>query len=153
METTCFTICLCGLITAKKSSYDGIPCKSLASFTTQVTTPAPAQADQDLLTVMTFNTYLLRVRIVLAIDVRPNLDERQKRIAQWFNTLNDAAVPDILVLQEIYSKEAQAMLRTMCNPSWTKNSDFWTGHSHDLYIPCTVNNAKFEYATRCVNPT
>lgn len=122
----------------------------------RVPTPSPTihgDAEEDLLTVMTYNTYLLHVQVLVDIDVRPNLDERANLTAKWFNTLQPAEVPDVLVLQEIYSAQAENMMREICNTIWTKNSEVVGDHAHAPYIPCDAPNSPFGYATRCLNPT
>mmetsp|Transcript_51446 Transcript_51446/g.102206 ORF Transcript_51446/g.102206 Transcript_51446/m.102206 type:complete len:481 (+) Transcript_51446:55-1497(+) len=116
------------------------------------TIDAVKKADQDLLTVMTYNTYLLRINIVMVVDEKPNLDIRAKEISDWFQTLQTEEVPDVLVLQEIYASEGQDLLTQMCNKAWRKNSGL-ASHPHHHYLPCDVPNSPFGFATTCVNPT
>lgn len=112
-----------------------------------------ARDDQDLLTVMSYNTYLLRINLGIEYSAASNLDERQAKTATWFQSLSPEAMPDVLVFQEIYSREAQDMLRTLCSPEWTKNEQILFGwHNHDPHIPCDVPDSPFGYATRCLNP-
>lgn len=113
---------------------------------------AAKKDDQDLLTVMTYNTYLLRIKIVLTVDAKPNLDKRATEIFKWFQTLQMEEVPDVLVLQEIYASEGQDLLTYICNTAWRKNSGI-ISHPHHKYLPCDVPNSPFGFATTCVNPT
>mmetsp|Transcript_20245 Transcript_20245/g.38853 ORF Transcript_20245/g.38853 Transcript_20245/m.38853 type:complete len:477 (-) Transcript_20245:124-1554(-) len=108
--------------------------------------------DQDLLSVMTYNTYLLRINVVVTIDERPNLQKRADEISKWFTTLRTQEVPDVLVFQEIYAKEGESLLNNICNKAWRRKSGL-TSHSHHKYIPCDVPNSPFGFATSCVNPT
>lgn len=108
--------------------------------------------DQNLLTVMSFNTYMLRINVVIEADVASNIDVRGGKIATWFKTLRPEEMPDVLVFQEIYSVEAQEMMQTLCNPIWTKNEGVLGGHNHAPYIRCTASDSPFEYATRVLNP-
>jgi len=110
------------------------------------------RADQDLFEVLTFNTYLLRINIVLTIDEKPNLATRATEIFNWFKTLRTVEVPDVVVLQEIYAKEGQDLLQDICNKNWRKNSGIFA-HPHHHYLPCDVPNSPFGFATTCVNPT
>lgn len=118
--------------------------------------PGPgATPDQDLLTVMTFNTYLLRIKFfgVIQYSESPDLDVRAAGIATWFNTLQPAEVPDVLVLQEIYSDEAQDLMRKICSSTWTKDTKVFSDYAHAPYIPCDEPSSRFGYGTRVTIPT
>jgi len=116
------------------------------------TTDAVERDDQDLLTVMTYNTYLLRINIGFTIDEKPNLKKRAWEIFNWFQTLRTEEVPDVLVFQEIYASEGQDLLNYLCNTEWRKNSGI-ISHPHHKYLPCNVPNSSFGFATTCANPT
>jgi exonuclease III len=129
----------------------------------QAPTPKPTAEithhhEEDLLTVMSYNTYLLGAELLggvfdFAIDIRPNLDQRGPLTADWFNSMEHNEAPDVLVLQEIYSDQGEDMMRRICSNIWTKNTNLVGNHRHGPYISCDQPGSPFGYATRVLNPT
>lgn len=81
------------------------------------------QEDPDILTVLSVNTFLMEVRVGIQFNVKPNLEERAKGFEHWFKTLLPEELPDVLVLQEIFSERANDVIRNLCSPSWSPNAD------------------------------
>eukprot|EP00930_Biecheleria_cincta_P008220 TRINITY_DN109619_c0_g1_i1.p1 TRINITY_DN109619_c0_g1~~TRINITY_DN109619_c0_g1_i1.p1 ORF type:complete len:475 (-),score=41.67 TRINITY_DN109619_c0_g1_i1:119-1543(-) len=112
--------------------------------------PPPTQrADQDSLTIMNFNTFLLEVNAIITVSSKSNLEDRAERIPFWFSSLADEEVPDVLVLNEIMSTGAERMLKNMCSQSWQKNNN---DGDNAKFIPCAASS-KFAFATLAANPT
>lgn len=74
----------------------------------------------DQLTVMNFNTYLMDVMKHFA--KKPDLQIRSQRISEWFRSLRPQEVPDVLVLNEIFSTPAANLIRALCTPDWKRKS-------------------------------
>lgn len=111
------------------------------------TGPPPGwRPDQDRLTILNMNTYLLEVRVIGPVNKKPNLEERASGIARWFNTLSEAEVPDVVVLTEILSWDAEEMIQRICSDLWDKNS----GGDRAKFMPCR-DSSKFGFATQQVN--
>jgi len=79
--------------------------------------------DQDLLTVMTYNTNLLKIKLGLPISSEPNLNMRARHLVRWIETLQLSEVPDVLVLQDIYSAEGELLIRQICEKDWVRSGD------------------------------
>lgn len=111
------------------------------------TGPPPGwRPDQDQLTVLNVNTYLLEVRVIGPVVKKPNLRQRSEGIARWFNSLREDEVPDVVIMSEIMSWDAETMLQRICSSNWEKNS----GDGHAKFIPCE-GSSKFGFATQVVN--
>mmetsp|Transcript_8693 Transcript_8693/g.16472 ORF Transcript_8693/g.16472 Transcript_8693/m.16472 type:complete len:480 (+) Transcript_8693:53-1492(+) len=108
-----------------------------------------SRADQNGLTIMNFNTYLLAVTVFFKTwHSKPNIVIRAMGIAAWFNSLSLNQVPDVLVLNEIMSDAAKELMRALCTRNWKKNKR----DNMAAFLACD-ERSKFAFATRLSNPT
>jgi hypothetical protein len=104
--------------------------------------PPGYRADQDQLTILNYNTYLLEVRVVGPVVKKPNMKERSEGITEWFLTLQDEEVPDVVVFTEIFSWDAETMVKNLCSQSWEKNYS----NGNAKFIACE-SSSPFSHAT------
>jgi len=70
--------------------------------------------EADKLTVLMYNTYMLD------IGAGHSLDARSRLMADWFETLNEDALPDVLVLLEIHSDAGEALVQRICSDKFLR---------------------------------
>merc|ERR1719324_230918 len=80
--------------------------------------------DPDELTVLNFNTFLLEATAFgFQVSAKPAMEDRAKGIEQWFESLKEESFPDVLVLQEIFSKVSNGMVKALCSLDWTPSAN------------------------------
>lgn len=76
-------------------------------------------SDEDSLTVMLLNTYLVEVDLVGNwVLPTPNLAHRATGIAEWFNTLSLDETPDVLVFNEMNGPSSEKVMQSICDETW-----------------------------------
>lgn len=105
----------------------------------------------DSLTVMNFNTYLLEVSVGIQFSRKPNMEQRAAGIEEWFNKLSLEELPDVLVLNEIYSYSAERLVRNIACKRWSKNAS--TSIWGDRRIMQCDPGSNFQAVTAVVNAT
>lgn len=100
---------------------------------------------------MNFNTYLLEVSVGFQVLRKPNMEQRAAGIEEWFNRLSLEELPDVLVLNEIYSYRAELLVQRIACKQWSKNkSKYVWGDRRIMQCDRTSN---FQAVTAVVNAT
>lgn len=131
------------------------------------TAPDPAELAQpldgraDILSVMNVNTFLLEVRFIghlrkapnpasgFAFGSKPDMEERAKGLAEWFNTLSEQDRPDVVVFNEIFSKAGARLMKALCSDSFRRKGGKEDGEEN--IIKCDEDRY-FGFVTRNANP-
>lgn len=111
-----------------------------------------SKTNKDVLTIMNFNTYLMEVNVIVQVNVKPALEDRKKGIAKWFQSLREEEVPEVLVLNEVFSFAAERLLRELCAQDWRKNDNKLLSKWRTRFLPCS-QSSHFGFATQVANPT
>jgi hypothetical protein len=101
---------------------EGSVCFQTPNNTKQAPQPSSGNDTEDTLTVMIQNTYMIEQMIgLISIKKMPNVYERAEGFVKWFNSLASEAVPDVLILNEIWSNEGELIVRKICSNDWRRN--------------------------------
>jgi len=111
--------------------------------------------EADKLSVLMFNTYLLKIVMLPG----HSLNARSKLIADWFETLNEEALPDVLVLNEIFSDAGEALVQRMCSNKFLRKEPvggfgrrrrLMASETQYPFIPCR-SSSPFAFTTLANN--
>jgi len=105
----------------------------------------------DVFSILNTNTFLLEIRLGgysvlgggVGVVTKPDMKQRADGFVQWFGSLKSKDVPDVVVFNEIFSKQGSTVLKRLCNPKWKRNAA--------QVVEC-VSTSKFGSATRVLNP-
>lgn len=75
---------------------------------------------QDELTVMNCNTYLMEIMVAVQVSKKPNLVERADGWVKYLASMTWEELPDVLVLNEVYSEAAETMMQRLACKAWNK---------------------------------
>jgi len=107
----------------------------------RISKPTPRS---EVFSVMNVNTFLLDIH-GLSYGSKPDMKVRAERLAEWFNTLANEDVPDVVVFNEVFSHAGSVMMQKLCNPSYQRVGD----KDKNPIVEC-VEGRKFGFATKAL---